>query len=446
MDKVTKRRLFLAGAIGALAVAPVTSLLIRKKHIEPSNLPGGIEMPASMIPPDIAHLGKLSLVDVDFEKMPLPESPIPIQSDSVTASVSSDSKYLLLSYSFGTDWKSRLCGAQLTSPGTIGTLQPLKEFAPQSFITSMGSSSELNERNFSYVRRYCQPSDDPLKPCFERLFYCKIENKGDKLTFIPSETEDKQYENNYWVARPNGPESVKKSFGDTERTMNAFHRWSSKHQALFYGGFWGIYRLDSSSEINPRKDIVPHYPLAMYEKNNADGKLYLKGSFLSSNILEDGAGNLRFIEAPYHIEATPQMNPPQKSPLANAFDVIEGNLVTIDGMGKVLEKVPFPSTPNRHRAILTKSHWCYAGLSEGQFFVFASINDPKNYTVLRFPPDVTEDSERKISWGFRLLDILPDGQHLLCARYVIPKFQNTAQDLGLPLVEVGIVALPFALG
>jgi hypothetical protein len=64
------------------------------------------------IPSEISSSGSLSMAEASFRPLALPNSN-DIQYSSISACLSADKDLILVSYSYGNDWKSRLCCAAL---------------------------------------------------------------------------------------------------------------------------------------------------------------------------------------------------------------------------------------------------------------------------------------------------------------------------------------------
>lgn len=429
MQKKIKRRIFIGGIISSLVASPFIIRYFRNpsrlQSIYPQNV---FVVPPNEVPAEIKHSGEMAISEVMFQKIPTPNENI--RFGSISTCLSPDQKYLLVAYSHGTDWKSSICAADFSSTKIIDGFRILRKLDPQALVTSIGCSDErpASSQCYSYAIRSCKISDDAKDFCSEYLV---------KETFTSNDNHNVY---DILLKNPNGPMLSKQYFNNTMRSVNSDQIWMN--DTLFFGGFWGIYNIHEKNITN-ENFRSPIYEFGKIEKNN-QGNYEQSGSFLSSNIRNNGDGTVSFIKTTY---SQSEIQTQSNNSMAKSFDIAKGYLVTLDGKeGNAISEQTFPSVRHGQKSLLTRSHWCFADLNSGQFFIIAPLNIPNNYTILRFKQNQVEDPKTKINWGFIIHSLLPSGQHLLCSRYVFPKWHDVAQKNYIPLYEIGYVELPYPIG
>ncbi|GHT14509.1 hypothetical protein FACS1894170_11560 [Planctomycetales bacterium] len=439
MNNNLRRRALLGTVIGGLVAAPYIVLRFRSSVQLPTvNPPGSVVVPSKDVPKEIDHDGDVLLAEATFESLALPDKSF--HTDSLTACVSADSKLLLVSYSYGSDWKGRICYADVPQSDEPLRIEPLCDIPPQSFITSIGCSSEVksSERRLSYVMRFCQPDQKGETPCYEMLFCRTLSRSGSVFSLDKSESEANQHRGNFLMYRPNGPETFKKDFGNSYRIFNSHHCWVPNTDTLFFGGMWGINQFTDQSPRNQGREIPPQYQLGRFEQS-ADKRYHLQGCYLGSNAVSTNTGGIRFVEASYDL----QKDTATSFSTARGFNMPQGHLVSLNEKGEEIERQSFPSVYYGQKSILTSTHWCATDLNAGQVLIAAPLDHPKKLMVFGLPQ--AEDATTGINWKFRLCALLPDGRHILCSRIVQQKWQQTASTKGMPLCELGIIELPLSL-
>ena len=437
MNTIYSRRLFACIVIAILVAMPFVARFFRKsKQYAESAGPAIVSISPNEVPKGVTPSGRMSISEVVFQPLALPNKNL--QWDSIVATVSADSELLFVAYSYDTDWKAKLCYADIRSDFFKPPFQELYDSPSQTKYTSLGCSKRMDKASYtlSFAVLGTEPAKNESEICPEALYRTTLKRVEQKIVF--DDAQDHRFIR--LMNAPNGPQITKKLFDTTSRGINTFHLWLANDDKLFFGGAWGINAYDSTSELNTKTQLASPLLYKFTEsKDNQPGEIQ---KFLTSNIYEDSQGNLNFIEKKFPDGPIKQPSDVRAIP----FNVGDGHLVTIDRAGKVIRKRDFPAIHHPdQRVLLTSTHWCFMDVQANQGIIIAPLDNPKEYILCRFPEDQLRDEGSQFYYFIRILALLPDGRHVLCSRNVLPRHRKEAIAKHLPLSELGIVELPFSL-
>jgi len=426
MDKVTTRRLFLGGAVTALAISP----FIIRNFRRTTQLPTSTTFPISK-DPSVVPSGKIDVVDdfVSFKPLTLPRDDV--RSLSLNATLSEDNKWIIVSYCFNENYQSQICYAPVNEAGLPDKFVELQSFDPKSVITGLGCSSSRNDTGrISYCLRNAENSNDTT--CNESLFCVLFRQDGGRTIKYSTEPILLLQESLWpgaWCA-----------LGSNARR---YHCWLNATAFVAVHGTYDValVRVDTNNVSDTRFHSIRS--LARYEKIVENGKLVAlkaSGNEVSSSLFSDGKA-LKFLETPLDVSPLPSTWDPMTDP----FRTVSGSLFLLDGEGAIKSEEPFPVPAFRRKTLITKTH-CLFPSTGGQFFVTAMLETPHDYTQVRFSKDEIKRPDSGIQYIFDPLVILPSGRHLLCARYVGRSYVDKAKEQRLPFSTLGVIELPFKVG
>jgi hypothetical protein len=439
MKKVTRKYVFRAVLITTLASGPFVMRFLRKpKHLQESAI-------KQTVPSEMSSSGYLSMAEASFSPLALPDSNN-IQYDSISACLSTDKDVILVSYSYGNDWKSRLCCASLSKKSVVGDFSTLLDIEKSwSFITSIGCSGIKNGW-VSLVLRQCEPNDSNQSRCREVLGIAHLSEDRHGVFSLPADKINVacMYPNRLWL--------FKRAF--TSSFLPNSHCWANGTDSLFFGRRWGVDKFrpneDEPSALYARK-VVSDFgePESSPNRDTVNPQ-----NLIRSNIYDNGNKTLSFVTAPRSFVESPYSEKElERYKKRGALGGIEqglltgdGNRIVVDFEGNLLSQISFPALPFYQLAQLTQTHYCFAHSRAGNCLISAPLEDPRNYTVFVFPADQLSIPTTKIPLVYQIHAVLPDGQSLLCSRNVGNSFIAEAKKKGFPLCELGIVKLPLSIG
>jgi hypothetical protein len=404
-DKMKRRDWIRYVIIGVLALFAPATWLFRKRYQK--------DLPVQQ-----------TRFEVSFEPFDFPHKGI--NELSLIASLSPDGKFLLVSYSHGTEWQSCLNLGNISTPSNP-TFYTITEFRPETFITSLGLSSQNADglMHTSYTLRSYpprQPLSRQYNVCDDSLYRIRLKN-------------GKIAENGVALLMPRLGRSFKKKYFLANRRVTP-HTWLDSESALLFASYLGIFKytaqntfLDMVNKEEPEKYHLEIYRLQDMHNVVSDP---LNGNYISSNICDMGNGTVQFIESPHTNSRELKLG--------------KGNLVTIDINGNELSRREFPSLPFGRMILLTKNHWGFChGIAE-QRMVFAPLDQPDQYSLLKFPMEqLRTDEKSNIIYHFKICGLLPDNRTLICTRSVGQRDYEEAKKQGIPLGELGMVKLPMEI-
>jgi len=415
MDKVTTRRLFLGGAVIALAISPFIIRNLRKTTELPQT--GTFEV---KVDPSVVPSGKIKVFwdFITFQPLTLPGGEI--RSGTLNASLSNDNKWLFVSYSFSEDHQSQICYAPLDKSGLPETFVELDNFGSQSFVLGMGCSSfNSGSSRFSYRWRKYEKDTGINKGS---LFCVSLRQQGQKLEYVPDST--------LLLSKDECPaESVY-----LPGAVIANHCWLEGKNAFVSQNLTGmsLLRANCESVVSGERISFLRQLFKGVNNNIPEGRRVIP----SNLFLEEGT--IKFFESPVSIR------PDKWDRDLDPYRTEPGLLVSLDSEGAIKSEEVFPVPSCLRKTLLTRTHYLFHGSLSPQFFFTAALETPQEYSMLRFSQDDLEDSG--IAYIFDILAILPSGRHLLCARDVGRSYVDKAKELGLPLSTLGIIELPFNVG
>ena len=430
MNNTINRRAFLGTTIAAFAAAPWVIRHFRKTNPLPES--AWIDK----VPSKMSSSGYLSVAEVSFSPLTLPNSN-DLQILSIAACLSTDKDLVLVSYSYGDDWKSRLCCAPLSKKGVIGNFDTLLDIEKSwSIITGIGCSG-IKSGNVSFVIRRCEPDDDQAR-CKEFLFFANISgSRQGGYSLSINETDYGHPTHNHLM--------VMKSRFNTFVDSNP-HCWANGTASLFFGGRWGVDKY--SPEEGKKPSAYTRKVITDFSGSNL--RSGTPQDTICSGIYDNDDGTLSFVTSPWSFTASPYSEKEAENYLTRGVQgsvelglvTGDGNKIVIDLEGNVLSQAPFPAIPYSQLAMLTKTHWCFAHHRGAPFLYSAPLDDPKNYTVFTLLMDQSTISTTEVPLTFKIHAVLPGGQSLLCSRNVGTSYVAEAKRAGIPLCELGIVKLP----
>jgi hypothetical protein len=359
---------------------------------------------------------------VTFVPLVLPKRGI--QVSALNAVLSSDSKWLLVSYCFGEDWRAQICYAPLAKTGLPETFVELENFDSRSAITELGCSSFADSANgrLSYQLRRLE---DGAEVCSESLMCVSLRHSGKNLkpSSEPILLEKIEFQMKNWGL-----------FGVGDRN----HFWLEGQNA-----FISVRGLQTSSLVKTNAGI------------NVDGDRFrelrplLQGPVGNRSVSRRICSNfcdgttMNFLESPIRIE---EMAPSAWDSAIDSYRTNPGLLVSLKSDGTLKSEEPFPVPAFFRKALITKTHCFFRSAPSGQFFLTAALGMPQDYVQLGFLKDELQLPDSGINFVFEPLLVLPSSRHLLCVRDVGTDFIDKAQKLGIPLSTLGIIELPFKIG
>jgi hypothetical protein len=401
MNQKILRRVFVGSIISGLAMLPFGIRYLRKRN------------PVTLLSEHIQN-------EIHFEPFSLPHQNI--NQFSLLACFSADEKSIIASYSRDDHWHASICMASVTDNfSQMPKFSVLTDFKPTSLITSLGCSSQKQENNqtyqqVSYTLRSVAVEAKEMDRCDEVLY---------RVPIFPDSQLAKGGVTPLLLLMGSG--RFPKKYLTTNRWLTP-HCWNTASDELFFASYLELRRYNAKSVLGG-KGIYRFRETKDAVERNQNGK------YICSNIFDVGDGSIRFIEASLK---------GQDGKITQQNLVFgDGDLVTLNSDGKEVERIPFPTLPFGRIALLTHKHWFFAeGIAERQFAV-APLDNPRKFTLLKFPDDELILRDGKLAYNFHPCGITQDGKSCLCVRTVTSQRIEFAKQNAISLCDLGLVRLPF---